>query len=122
MDQVLINLALALAANEVVHNIAETMNVREKVRRLKAYIDKDSYKEMSVKIDTRAKAYAISVAAFVVVVGVLFGFFSLMNLNGNQALWWLIGMLVVAYFSTAVLLDKYHVDIERVTRPFMKKK
>lgn len=121
MDQTLINLLLALATNELIHNIIEANSVRQKVARLSAYINKKPYQEMKVKVDTRAKAYGIATVAFVVVTGILFGIFSLINLQGNTALWYGIVVLVLAYFVSGILLDKFHVEIERVTRPFMKK-
>lgn len=122
MDQFLINLVLAVATTELLHNVVEATNVRNKVARLSAYINKKPYKEMSVKIDTRAKSYGIAAGAFVVLTVIALGIFSLLNLQGNAVLWYLIVVLVLAYAVRSVLLDKYHVEIERVTRPFMKKK
>ncbi len=122
MDQFLINLVLALATAELLHNIMEATNVRNKVARLHAYINKLPAKEIPINIDTRPKAYGLTVASFVILVGLSFGVLSLLNLNGNAALWYAVAVLALAFFSLAVLLDKYHVEIERVTRPFKKKK
>lgn len=122
MDQFLINLTLALVTADLLHNLAEASNVRNKVARLNAYINKQPYAEMKLKIDTRAKSYGISVASFVILGGLSLAVLSLINLSGNAALWYAITVLTLSYFVLAVLLDKYHVEIERVTRPFMKKK
>ncbi len=122
MDQFLLNLVLALVTAELLHNIMETGNVRRKVARLRAYIDKNPVKEMPINIDTRPKAYGLSFVSFIVLTSVLFGIFSVINLRGEVALWYVVGVLTLAFFSLAVLLDKYHVEIERVTRPFMKKR
>jgi hypothetical protein len=121
MNQFLINLVLALATAELLHNIMEVGNVRRKVARLSAYINKQPYEEMKMKIDTRAKAYGLSVMSFVVLTGVSLGAFSLLNLKGDAVLWYGVVVLTLAFFSLAYLLDRYHVEIERVTRPFMKK-
>lgn len=122
MDQFLINLVLAVATTELLHNIVEATNVRNKVARLSAYINKKPYKEMNVNIDTRAKSYGIAAGAFVVLTAIALGVFSLLNLQGNAVLWYMIVVLILAYVVRSVLLDKYHVEIEHVTRPFMNKK
>jgi hypothetical protein len=122
MDQSLVNLVLALATTELLHNIFEVSNVRRKVQRLNAYIKKQEYKEMPMNIDTRPKAYGLSAISLVVLVGVFYGVFSIVNLSGNAALWYAVVVLVLAFVALSVLLDKYHVEIERVTRPFMNKK
>ena len=122
MDQFLINLTLALVTADLLHNLAEVSNARNKVARLSAYINKQPYTEMKLKIDTRAKAYGISVASFVILGGLSLAVLSLINLSSNAALWYAIIVLTLSYFVLAVLMDKYHVEIERVTRPFMKKK
>lgn len=121
MDQFLLNLVLALATAELLHNIMEASNVRRKVARLHAYIKKEKYPEIPINIDTRPKAYALTVASFVVLVGLSLGVLSLVNLQGNAALWYLVVVLALAFFSLAYLLDKYHVEIEHVTKPFKKK-
>jgi uncharacterized transporter YbjL len=121
MNQQLINLVLALATGELIHNILEVSNVRRKVKRLSTYISGATYPEMKMQIDTRPKAYVLSLVGFAVVTAVLFGIFSIFNLTGNNVLMFLAIVLTLAYFATAILLDKYHVEIERVTRPYMKK-
>ncbi|MDB5165701.1 MAG: hypothetical protein JWM00_591 [Candidatus Saccharibacteria bacterium] len=121
MNQFLINLVLALATVELLHNVMEVSNIRRKVARLNAYITKQPVEEMKMKIDTRPKSYALSFVSFIVLTGVPFGVFSVLNLKGDSALWCVATVLILAYFGLAVLLDKFHVEIERVTRPFMKK-
>lgn len=121
MDQTLINLVLALATNELIHNVLEVQNMREKVRRLSTYISGKPYKEMPLNIDTRAKSYGISFAIFIVVVSVLFAFYTWLDFSGDTALRILVLLLVVSYAATAVTVDQFHVDIEKVTKPFKKK-
>lgn len=122
MSQFLINLTLALVTADLLHNLAEASNVRNKVARLSAYINKQPYTEMKMKIDTRPKAYGLAAASFVILTGTSLIIHSFLNLGGDTALWYAIVVLVISYFVLGVLLDKYHVEIERVTRPFMGKK
>lgn len=122
MNQNLINLLLALATNEMVHNVLEVKNMREKLKRLTAYMNKQPYKELPINIDTRLKSYSISLLAFVAFVGPLWLMFSWIDLSENTALKLLVGLLVAAFAATAVTVDKWHVDIEKITRPFMKKR
>ena len=121
MDQTLINLMLALAANELIHNILEVQNMREKVKRLAAYIAGKSYKELPININTRLKSYGISFVAFILIVSSLFAFFTWIDLPFDTALKVAIGLLVVSYAVTAVTVDQFHVEIEKVTKPFKNK-
>lgn len=122
MDQTLLNLILALALNELVHNAMEVMNMREKLRRLTAYMNNKPYKELPININTRAKSYGISIFAFLVFVLPLWGLFSLIDLSTQTSLRLIIGLLVAAYFVTAITVDQWHVDIEKITKPFIKQK
>lgn len=119
--QVLLNFALALALNEFIHVISETINVRVKVKRLATYIAGKKAIEVPVNINTRTKSYAISLVIFVVVTGLSYAFFFWLNLSTNVALQTIIGLLIASYAVTAVVLDQYHVDIEKVTKPFKNK-
>jgi hypothetical protein len=121
MDQHLLNLLAALVTNELLHNVLEITSAREKVRRLKAYIEKRPYQEMKLNINTRAKAYGISVTGFFVVVLPLFGLFTWLDLSDTVLIRYAVAVLILTFILTFVLFDKYHVDIEKVTRPFRKK-
>jgi len=120
VDQTLINLALALATNELIHSAVEVMGMRAKVARLSDYINKKTHKESSINIDTRAKSYGISIVFFVVFTGLLFGFYSLIDIAPSVGLKIIIGLLVATYFVTAITVDKFHVDIEQVTKRYRK--
>lgn len=120
MNQTIINLILALSVNELVHNAMEVINMREKLRRLTAYMNKKSYKELPVKIDTRAKSYGISVVAFFVFVLPLWGLFTLIDLEQLLALRLIVLLLVASFIVTAITVDQWHVDIEKITKPFKK--
>lgn len=120
--QLLLSIVLALAVNEVVHALAEVTSTRRKVARLSAYINKQPYQEMKLQIDTRLKAYALSLAIFFVITAVAFVIFLWLDLTTDTALLIAALLLVFAYAITAVGLDQYHVDIEKITKPFMKSK
>lgn len=120
MNQTLINLALALATNELLHILFEVKSMREKIVRLTAYMDNKPYKEIPLNINTRAKAYAISVIAFFIFVAPLFGLYTLLDLSADTAIKVIVGLLIASYIMTAFFVDKYHVEIERVTKRFKK--
>lgn len=122
MDQTIINLILALSVNELVHNTLEIMNMREKLRRLTAYMNKKSYKELPININTRAKSYGVSFIAFIVFVLPLWGVFMFIDLEQSLALKLIAALLIAAYTVTAVAADQWHVDIEKITKPFIKAK
>ena len=122
MNQDLINLILALSVNELVHNTLEVINMREKLRRLSAYMNKKTYKELPIKIDTRAKSYGVSFFAFLIFVLPLWGIFTVIDLETTMALKLIVGLLVASYAVTAITVDQWHVDIEKITKPFMKHK
>jgi len=121
MDQNLLNLILALSAGELLHNIIEVQNIRHKVTRLHSYIHNKPFKEMKLNINTRSKSYAISLVGFFVFVVPFYIFFNWLSLSLNTSLHTIIVLLIVAYSVTAVLVDQYHIEIEKVTRPFMHK-
>ena len=121
MNQTLINLILALSVNELVHNAMEVMNMREKLRRLTAYMHKKPYKELPISINTRAKSYGVSLVAFIVFVLPLWGVFTYTDLDQTLALKLTVGLLTAAFFVTAITVDQWHVDIEKITKPFIKK-
>lgn len=118
MSHELINLALALSAGELTHNSIESQTVREKVKRLRAYKENRPYKELPININTRAKSYGISLVGLVLFTAIFYLLFSILNLSTTRALQTIIVILVVAYAVTAIILDKYHVEIEVVTKPY----
>ena len=122
MNQHLINLALALAAGELVHNVVEAQEVRRKVDWLRLTMAGKSYKDpLPFPIDTRAKSYALSLAGLVGFTAIFYLIFTWINLSANAALWTIVILLLLAYVVIAFLLDKYHVEIGRLTNPLRKK-
>lgn len=122
MNQHLINLALALVAGEVVHNIYEAQEVRRKVEWLRLTMDGKKYKDyIPFQIDTRAKSYGLSLAGLVGFAVVFYLLFTWLNLSSKDAFWTIVVLLLLAYLATAFLLDKYHIEIARLTNPLRKK-
>jgi hypothetical protein len=122
MNQHLINLALALAAGELVHNLIESQEARKKVDWLRLTMAGKPYKDnLPFKVDTRAKSYSISFVGLVVTTAIFYFIFTLLNLSAATALWTIIILLVLAYTAVAFLLDKYHVEIHRLINPLRKK-
>jgi len=116
MTHHLINLALALAAGELVHNVIEAQEVRKKVTWLRlSQAGKPYYDRVSFAIDTRMKSYAISLLGLVGFTAVFYGIFELLNLSTAAAIWTIIILLFLAYTLTAVILDRYHVEIAKLT-------
>lgn len=120
MNQHLINLMLALVTNHFLQIISDIMSVREKVKRLDAYINNRPWKEMKFHINTRLKSYSISIVWLILVLIPLYGLFSWLHLSPNGALRFSAIILFLTYYVTFIGFDRYHVEIERVTRKFMK--
>ena len=119
--RLLLNFALALALTELIHVISESINIRVKVRRLATYMAGNKAQEMPVNVNTRAKSYAISFVVFVFTAFISFFFFMWLDLSLETALKTIIVLLVVSFASSAVIIDQYHVDIEKITKPFKDK-
>ncbi len=119
---ILLTLAAALSINEFLHVFAEVTSTRQKVARLSAYINKQPAKEMPIKIDTRLKSYAVSLVLFILITSLSFGLLLWLDLGSETLVKIIIGMLIGSYAVAAIGFDKYHVEIEKVTKPFMKKR
>jgi len=116
MTQHLLNLALALAAGELVHNVIEAQEVRKKVAWLRlSQTGKPYYDRIPFAINTRTRSYAISLLGLVGFTAVFYGVFTMLNLSTTATIWTIIILLLLAYTVTAVILDRYHVEIARLT-------
>ena len=123
MNQHLINFALALAAGELAQNAIEAQEVRKKVKWLKLSLAGKPYKDsIPFKIDTRVKSYGISLLGLIVTTAIFYGAFSWLNLSLHNAITTMAVLLVLAYIVTAVILDKYHVEIHQLMPPLATKK
>jgi hypothetical protein len=118
MSHVLAHLVLALAAAQLLHGFSEVVSARMKVARLSAYIQGQPWTEMQLKIDTRPKAYGFALAVFVILTAVFFGVFTAVNAEGNTLLIIAGALVLTTYLAEILGFDRYHTDIEAVTRPF----
>lgn len=120
MNQDQLNILLALVTNELIHSLFEVHNIREKVKRLKAYMDKQPYKELALKVDTRAKSYAITTASFFLFTLPLYFGYVKLDLDELTAYKLMVALLIFCFFANAYFIDKYHVEIEQITKKFKK--
>ncbi|MCX6806293.1 MAG: hypothetical protein NTY56_02525 [Patescibacteria group bacterium] len=106
--------------NGFIHVCSEAWAANEKVARLSARIEHEQYKEMKIKVDTRIKSYAISVAIMLILVPLFYIGLYLINIGNNVALILSALTLIASYVVGFVWMDKYHVNIEKITRKFDK--
>jgi hypothetical protein len=116
----LLPLLLALLTQELLHVISEVFSAREKVKRLDAYLLGKTWKEMKLKIDSRPKAMALSLFMLLVLTLPLWGLFSFLDLSIETSVYYAIAVTLITYWIVAIGFDRYHVDIERVTRRYKK--
>ena len=113
-------LVLALCINEFIHACSEAWAARDKVKRLSDYVNKKPHKEMRLKVDTRLKSYAFSMSIIIILTPIFYFGINILNLSNETCLILSIVALVLSYVVGFVLMDKYHVDIEKVTKIFKK--
>ncbi len=113
-------LVLALCINEFIHVCSEAWAARDKVKRLSDYVNKKPHKEMRLKVDTRLKSYAFSMSIIIILTPIFYFAINILNLSNETCLILSIVALVLSYVVGFVWMDKYHVDIEKVTKIFKK--
>ena len=113
-------LVLALCINEFIHVCSEAWAARDKVNRLSDYVNKKPHKEMRLKVDTRLKSYAFSMCIIIILTPIFYFGINILNLSNETCLILSIAALVLSYVVGFVWMDKYHVDIEKVTKIFKK--
>jgi len=113
-------LVLALCINEFIHVCSEAWAARDKVKRLSDYINKKPHKEMRLKVDTRLKSYAFSLGIIIILTPIFYFGINILNLSNETCLLLSVLTLIISYIVGFVWMDKYHVDIEKVTKIFKK--
>jgi len=113
-------LVLALCINEFIHVCSEAWAAREKVKRLSDYVNKKPHKEMKLKVDTRLKSYAFSIAIIIILTPIFYIAIDILNFTNDVCLILSATTLFISYVVGFVWMDKYHVDIEKVTKIFKK--
>ena len=116
MSQHLINLALALAAGDVVQDAIEAQQIRKKVRWLRQALEGKAYQDrLPFQIDRRWKSYGISLLGLVGFTTLLYPLFVLLHLAAATAFAVICVLIVISYWTTAVLIDRYHIEIGALT-------
>ncbi len=118
--QTLANLLVAVTAAHTLHSIMEPINIRAKLDRLVAYMDKKPAKEIPVKIDTRVKGIGLGYAIAVVLFLVFFAVVSVVDPSVRTAIIVSIVLITVIELINTITIDAYHADIEKVTKRFKK--
>lgn len=123
--QNLLSLVCALALALFVMLCFETSQVRRKVARLQAYLVgqkwRNNWVERHLPVKTRAKSYLISLVGFVVFVGLGLIIFKWLRPGPYMALDIIIALLLLSYAWVAFDLDRFHVEIEKITRKVRKR-
>jgi hypothetical protein len=120
MNLTLQSLVLALITQELFHVLAEVMSTREKVKRLGAYLAGERYKEMKLKIDSRPKTFMVATVLLLLFTLPLWLLFYKLNLAINTSLVYMVIVSQLTYWAMFIGLDKYHVDIEKLTQKYKK--
>lgn len=118
--QTITNILLALTLAHTLHSLGEVKNIREKVKRLEAYIAKKPYKEIPINIDTRVKGIGMGYGLVVVIFLVMFGLVSFIDPSVRTSVVISILLIVGIELINTVTIDAYHAEIEKVTKRFKK--
>lgn len=118
--QTVANILVATSIAHALHSLMEPINIRSKVLRLVSHMDKKPVKEMPVNIDTRLKALSAGYGLFLIVFIVANFIVSAIDPALSTAMWIAIWLIVIVEIINTIIIDKYHVDIEHVTKRFKK--
>ncbi len=118
MENLLLNLLIALIGNELIHNAFEIWGIRQKVAWLHARIDKRPHGEWPININTAVKAYGLHVFLFFVITGVFFGLLLALNLSQTVLLRLGILLLVASYALTTLTIHEFHSEIGVLLKRF----
>lgn len=115
-------LVAAVATGTALHAIMEPGNVIYKLSRLEKAIKTGKIEDPPMKgIDTRTKAYSLTVISTLVLSGVSYFVINLINPSEDTALNYSVAVMLVGALIMGVRIDKYHVLIEKVTQAQKKK-
>lgn len=115
------NLLFAAAIAHTGHSLFEPVNIRAKVARLVNYMDKKPVKEIPVNIDTRPKAYLAAAVTLAIIFIPAWLIISAVDPQPKTAMLAAFWLMVLIEVVNTVVIDKYHVEIENVTRRFKDK-
>lgn len=118
--QTLANTLVAASIAHAFHSMLEPMNIRTKVKRLVAYIDKQTPPKVPQGIDTRPKALGLAFVMVALPFGLAYIVVTSLEPAPRTAIWFALATMLVIEVVNSVNIDKYHVEIEKVTRQFKK--
>ena len=114
-------LLLAITVAHGLHSVLEPVNILNKVRELQALVNN---KKPTVKIypgiDTRAKAYTLGFLVLFLPTLVVFGLLSLVQIDISTAMILCIIVILTIEVINEVAIDRYHVEIEQISKKFRK--
>jgi hypothetical protein len=120
VNHTLFNLVAAAATAELLHAMMETFSARGKVKRLDAYIRNVPYKEFPVNVNTPIKVIGFAGTAFVVLFGASYLVVSVLDLYGDAALYYVLGVVLLTYLGSFIGFDRFHSEMGAVTEQFKK--
>jgi hypothetical protein len=116
--QTLNNILVAVVFAHTMHSLLEPVNIRAKVARLAAYIDKKPAKEIPININTRAKGIGLGYGIVLMLFLIGFSFASLIDPTTKTSILFAVVAMVIIELVNTVTIDAYHAEIEKVTKRF----
>ncbi len=115
-------LLVAVATSTSIHTALEPDNVLRKLRRLATAIRTGKIEELPMKgIDTRPKSYGLGLAILAIVGLIAYFIASLIDPSVDSSIKYSIAVVLISELVLGFKLDKYHVEIERLTQSQKKK-
>ena len=116
--QTLANILVASSVAHGLHSMGEPVNIIKKVKRLDAYINKQTPPKIPGGIDTRTKALGLAFGFNAILFILAFLLVSIIDPSTSAAIWFAVGVMVIVEIVNSIAIDHYHVLIERVTKKF----
>jgi hypothetical protein len=118
--QTITSLLLAASIVHTLHSFGEVRNIREKVKRLEAYIAKKPYKEIPININTRLKGIGFGYLLVIVLFLPVWGLVNVVSPSVETAVVLSLMSIILIELINTVTIDAYHAEIEKVTQRFKK--
>lgn len=116
------NFLIAVSTATALHRLMEPNNINYKLKRLSSAIKTGKIEVPPMKgIDTRAKAYALGLMMVIMVTAIGYFVAGFFDSTTTQSVIYSVVVLLFADVVTMIAIDKYHADIEKITKSFGKK-
>lgn len=107
----------AVATSTSLHAVMEPGNILLKLWRLEKTLDTGKVMELPMKgIDTRAKAYGVGLVAIAAMSALAYVVVNLIDPSPIGAMQYSVVVIVLAEIALMMRIDRYHVDIEKITQ------